>query len=158
MKLKATIHKGVSVLLAIALLTNCTAYRPVMQSPSTHSADKEIILQMDDLKFRLVDYFYRSDTIVARISHDITDPPKSKRLILVMKKDHKPLLDSQGRTLVPFSSVEYMEYYEVDKAKSKKDTIILSCCVVAGGILVVLVTYAFAVSQLLNPDIWERGD
>jgi len=74
----------------------------------------------------------------------MTEPPEGRRLVIVMKEGINPVQDSLGRVVVPFSSIAYMEYFEKDRVKSNRNTILL----VTGGIAGLLIWFFIEISDM----------
>lgn len=130
------IKRAVAVILAAAMLTNCTVYRPVVKEPESLVMEKDLMLHKDGLQLKLVGSSVRDDTLFARISHDQSVPEKKNSMTVVLKPGQEQAQDRSGRVAIPLSQISHIEYFEKDQERSKKLTIAaVSLGVLGVGIL-----------------------
>ena len=140
--------KVISMLLAAIILTNCKAYYPVRKPVAVMDHQHKFMLHKGALKFRLVNVNVKSDTLFATISHSTVEPPKGNRMVVVLKNGIEPEQDPTGQLMIPFSSIEYIEMYEIDQKKSRNKTIVAVASILAGGIFIFFITALVVSSQI----------
>lgn len=134
--------KTLSLFLAAVLLANCTVYRTVRRPPESIDPDHRIMLYMDELKFKLVEASVSSDTLIGRISYDLNEPGKKSLVIVCLKPGQQPPQDSAGLLKIPFSMIEYVEFCELDRDESGRQTTIAIVAILGGGLLLILSLFA----------------
>ena len=140
--------KVISILLAAIILTNCKAYYPVRKPAANMDHQHDFMLYKGALKFRLENVNIKSDTLFATISHSTAEPPKGNRMVVALKNGIEPEQDPTGQLMIPFSSIDYIEMYEVDQKKSRNKTIVAASSILVGAILILFVMALVTSSQI----------
>jgi hypothetical protein len=139
--------KIVSVLLAAIMLANCKAYYPVRKPTTDIDYQHDFMLYKGALKFRLVNVNVKADTLFATISHSTVEPPKRNKMIVVLKDEIEPAQDPTGQLMIPFSSIDYIEIYEVDRDKSRTKTFVAVSSILVGALFLYFIIALIAMSQ-----------
>ena len=127
--------------LLVAILVHCKAYDPVRRPPNYIRSESRIMLHKDQLRFRLNDVVTRSDTLYGRAEPTVDEPSGRNRMIVVLKSGEQPDVDSNGRMIIPYTSVDYVESYELNKKKSGRMTAI-TILVTMSGVFLIAVSLA----------------
>lgn len=147
-------RRVLSLTLALIVLTNCTVYNRVQESPKYIDHHRTMILHKDELRFSLLETTTRSDTLYGKISHHIVEPVFYAKMIVVLKPDQQLEQDSLGTLIIPFSSIDYIEYYKKDLRKSDNQTAIAITVGIVAGIMVFVLVPVLVMGGLadhLNP-------
>ncbi len=144
--------KVISILLAAIILTNCKAYYPVRKPAANMDYQHEFMLHKGALKFRLENVNVKSDTLFATISHTTAEPPKGNRMVVVLKNGIEPEKDPTGQLMIPFSSIDFIEMYEIDRDKSREITTVVVSSVMAWVLVL------FFIISFVEIDVPIAGD
>lgn len=117
------------LVLIMGLFSRCTVYKPVSSHPGEINSGRIVILHKDELIFRLVETDVRHDTLWAKLSNDNANVGKGRKMIVALKPNQEIAQDSDGVLVIPFSQIETVEYYVLDKEKTSKTTMVV---IVAG--------------------------
>jgi hypothetical protein len=148
MKYRSPIIKIVSIALACVFLVECTVYYPVQGPPSEMDSNREFMLFKEQLRFRLEEVSIRSDTLYAKVSDNFNERSKQNRMDVILKWGYQPEQDSAGVVIIPFSSIDYIEYYAIDKDKSYRNTVIAVVTILVGGLIFLAIGFAMAMADL----------
>jgi hypothetical protein len=67
---------------------------------------------------------------------------------VILKWGYQPEQDSAGVVIIPFSSIDYIEYYAIDKDKSYRSTVIAVVTILVGGLIFLAVGLTMAMADL----------
>ena len=151
---QSKILKVFSVLLALVMMTNCTVYNAVRQSPDAINPDKHIVLHKDGLVFQLGSPSIAGDTIYARLTDRLYDPMKHSRADIYLKPGLELQQDSLGILIIPFSYVDHIDNYVKDKYKTKRNFLIG----IGGAVVLGVIVFVAVLADALNDPIdWPDG-
>ena len=108
MRRNRTAYNIVSILLSLLMLTNCTVYKPVQQSPESISSQYKMILIKDELRFSLKETAIKNDTLYAAMDYDDQKPGKRKKMLVVLKPNQEIKQDSIGFLVIPLSQIAHV--------------------------------------------------
>lgn len=150
MNTKDIIKRAVIIMLSIIMLTNCACYNKVKSHPEQINTLHPIMLHKDQLKFRLQNTYVSADTLYGKIAENQTEPSKTNQMIVFLKPNQEVVQDSLGVLVIPFSQIEYVEFYEKDLVKSKRSTIAAVCVSVGLGIIIFITLASMATKDALE--------